>query len=362
MSKGFKSFFITFILSCVIFAYAASHIFNTYVDTFIESLFGIAQSEQSNVSEDFSQTISRPDDSDTSTSDESVDPDFKGASKGSLFILQNELGEVDTVMIMRRKLETNSLMITVIPADTRLYVDGAYQKIRNLLKNRDLEFFKSKMEAIVGVSIDYYFMMHPEDIEAVFTELDGYNYDVPYDMYLEKLPDESIGDESGNIIVDESTDEQFDVSDIITETPQDPFLPDESSPMEESNSNILVDLKAGNVKLDPNIFRQLMTYRRYDSEKEHMLLMKDVFVSLWVQMFSESNAEELRKDLELILPVLDTNYTMEEYDANVDAILGYSAYTKNVIEYPGAFKTMADGSLQFNAEIEKAILLFKDYR
>ena len=94
MSKGFKSFFITFLLSCVLFAYGASYIFENHIDKFIESLFGIAQSEQSEVSDDFSQTISRPDESDTSISDESKDDEYKGTSKGSLFILKNEAGEV----------------------------------------------------------------------------------------------------------------------------------------------------------------------------------------------------------------------------------------------------------------------------
>ena len=45
MSKGFKSFFITFVLACVLFAYGATYIFDNYVDAFIESLFGIAKSD-----------------------------------------------------------------------------------------------------------------------------------------------------------------------------------------------------------------------------------------------------------------------------------------------------------------------------
>lgn len=366
MSKGFKSFFITFILSCVLFAYGASYIFNNHIDNFIESLFGIAKSDESDVVDDFSQTISRPDESkdDTSIGDESTDKEYKGTSKGSLFILKNDAGEVDTVLIMRRKIETKDTLITMIPADMRLYVDGAYQKVRNLLKNRDIEFFKAKMEAIVGVTIDYYFMMDVEDFEPVLTEFDQYSYTIPYDMYLEAPFDESL-DASGDISGDESIADEsigdesivpvFDSSDIIVE------FPDESG-AELPNSNIIVDLKPGRVKLDANVFRQLTIFRRYDEEKEHTALMKDLFTSVFVQMFSESNGEELRTDIEKVLPLIDTNFTMEDYDANVDAILGYSEFTKHILEYPGTYKTLADGTLQFNPEVEKAILLYKDYR
>lgn len=361
MSKGFKSFFITFLLSCVLFAYGASYIFENHIDRFIETLFGIAQSEQSEVSDDFSQTISRPDESDTSISDESIGVEYKGTSKGSLFILKNEKGEVDTVLIMRRKLETKDLLVTMVPADTRLYVDGAYQKVRNLLKNRDIEFFKAKMEAIVGVTLDYYFVMEYEDFEPVFTEFNGYSYTIPYDMYLDTPFDESdVSGDLSDIIVDESNvDESLvpmvDSSDIIVE------IPDESGALLPS-TNIIVDLKAGRTELTADIFRQLTIFRRYNEEKEHTALMKDLFTSVFVQMFSESNGEELRKDIELVLPILDTNFTMEEYDANVDAILGYSEYTKHILDYPGSYKKMADGSIQFNPEVEKAIIMFKDYR
>ena len=364
MSKGFKSFFITFVLACVLFAYGATYIFDNHVDKFIESLFGIAQSDESDVSEDFSQEISRPDESADESTDESKNEDFKGTSKGSLFILRNEAGEVDTVMVMRRKLETKELLMTLIPADTRLYVDGAYQKVRNLLKNRDLEFFKAKMEAIVGVTIDYYFMMDLEDFEPVLKEFDGYSYTVPYDMYLEKPIEEVSGDASGTVSdesigdisdADESLALLFDSSDIIVE------FPDESGSV-LPNSNIIVDLKSGRVTLDYEVFRQLTIFRKNNEEKEHVALMKDLFTSVFVQMFSEDNAEELRKDIELVLPLLDTNYTIEEFDANVDAIFGYSGYTKHILDYPGTYKKLADGSIQFNAEIEKAILQYKNFR
>lgn len=361
MSKGFKSFFITFVLACVLFAYGATYIFDNYVDAFIESLFGIAKSDESDVSEEFSQEISRPDESTDESTDVSTDIEFKGTSKGSLFILRNKLGEVDTVMVMRRKLETKELLMTMIPADTRLYVDGAYQKVRNLLKNRDLEFFKAKMEAIVGVTIDYYFMMDFEDFEPVLTEFDGYLYTVPYDMYLEGEVDESAvsdGSTTDESIVDEST------SFIPFNNSQDDIIeiPDVSDSPIGPESNVIVDLKSGRVTLDYDVFRQLTIFRKNNDEKEHTLLMKDLFTSVFVQLFSEDNAEELRKDIELVLPLLDTNYTMEEYDANVDAILGYSSYTKHILDYPGTYKKLADGSIQFNAEVEKAILQYKNFR
>ena len=146
-----------------------------------------------------------------------------------------------------------------------------------------------------------------------------------------------------------------DSSDIIIE------IPDESGALLPS-TNIIVDLKAGRTELTADIFRQLTIFRRYNEEKEHTALMKDLFTSVFVQMFSESNGEELRKDIELVLPILDTNFTMEEYDANVDAILGYSEYTTHILDYPGSYKKMADGSIQFNPEVEKAIIMFKDYR
>ena len=360
MSKGFRSFFITFVLACVLFAYGATYIFDNYVDDFIVSLFGIAKSENSDVSEEFSQEISRPDQSTDESTDVSTDENFKGTSKGSLFILRNEAGEVDTVLVMRRKLETKELLLTMIPADTRLYVDGAYQKVRNLLKNRDLEFFKAKMEAIVGVNIDYYFMMDFEDFEPVLKEFDGYNFNVPYDMYLEQIVEVSGDGESS--ITDESIADES-ATPAPTENSQGGVIeiPDVSGGV-DSGKIIIVDLKTGRVKLDADVFRQLTIFRKGDDEKEHTILMRDLFTSVFVQMFSESNAKELRKDIEKVLPLLDTNFTMQDYDDNVDAILGYSGYTKHVLDYPGTYKKMADGSIQFNAEVEKAILQYKNFR
>lgn len=349
MSKGFKSFFITFLVSIIIFTYGASYIFNNYVGDFIDALFGIAQSDTSEPSEDFSQTVNRPDESGSDISEESVDPNFKGASKTSLFILQNELGELDTVVVLRRKLETSKVLITAIPADMRLHVDGVYQKVRNLLKNRDIEFFKAKMEALIGINIDYYFMLPYENFEPVLELFDNYKYSIPYDMYLEKPP--VVTDESGATepIVPDTSDIVIDTSGPID--PFDPTLPE-----------IIVDLKKGTTTLDFDVFRQLTIFRRDGVEEAHTNLMVDLFGSLFIQMFAESNADELRADIEAALPLLTTNYNIGEYDANVDAILNYSGYDKNTANYPGSYKVMADGSTQFNAEVEKAIMEFKEYR
>lgn len=338
-------------LACVLFAYAASHIFNNYVDNFIDRLFGIAEGNESDTSDTFSQEISRPDESGSNIGDESIDPNYKGSSKGSLFVLKNEAGEVDTVMLMRRKvdLKNKSILITMIPADTRLYVDGAYQKVRNLLKVRDLEFFRAKIEAIVGVTIDYYFVMDYDDIDTVLDEFDGYTYNIPYDMYLEEIVE---SDESGDVSGDPMTPDE---SGGIIVIPEDP------TPA-EPEVNVIVDLKAGRKKLDADTFRQLTIFRRNDDEAAHTALMQDLFTSLFVQMFSDSNSKELRRDIEKVLPVLDTNYRMSEYDQNVDAILGYSTFVKTTKDYPGTYKKMADGSTQFNPEVEKAISEFRGYR
>lgn len=85
MSKGFKTFFITFLIGVTVFGFAASYLFENVVGDFIDQLLNIAVTSDDGTSQP--QDNSRPEESgDESISDESHGGHFvSGGFQGRVY-------------------------------------------------------------------------------------------------------------------------------------------------------------------------------------------------------------------------------------------------------------------------------------
>ncbi|HPE94568.1 MAG TPA: LCP family protein [Bacillota bacterium] len=344
MSRGFKTFFITFLVGLLVFGLAASYILNNYVDDFIDQMFGLGETSktESTASEDDTSSDASLTDvsSDASRDDVSYSDDFAGESMGTLMIFENAAGEADTIILVRRSKENTRAFATVIPADTRMYIDGKNTELRDLLKTRDAAFFAAKTEAITGVAINYYMIVPFENVNAfaqsLFAKFTNLTYTAPYAMVEIKEPEE-----------DESTDEGSGES--VAEG-------------ESAAPEYIVNITAGKHTLDADMFVGVLYFYLDGSAEKHNALVEGLASTLFTQMYTSSNKSAITDVAEALLSLANTNMTKENVQDNIDIITSYTSFSTTFIKYPGTYRELAGKNIYFNPDIDSAISAFKAYR
>ena len=354
MSKGFKTFFITFLIGVTVFGFAASYLFKNVVGDFIDQLLNIAVTSDDGTSQP--QDNSRPEESgDESISDEShgdtsYPEDFRGESMGTLVILKNQADEADTIILLRRSKTNAAASVAVIPADTRLFIDSVNTELRDLLKTRDIEFFCDKIEAITGVLVDYYVMLDARDVpefaDVFIDEFGPLTFDLPYALRKEK---EQLPEESADVSVPETS-----VS--------DESLPDVSIPEVPEVPEYEYDIPAGRLTLTGETAAVILSHYENGDPANHDKLVSSLMSAVLVRLYTPSNADGLCDVIGDALALADTNMSKSDFEANIDIITSYTAFGTDSLIYPGTYRQVAGGGYYYTPDVDTAINNFKQYR
>lgn len=310
MSKGFRNFFITFILALIVFGFIAYKSVPSVVDFFLPDVSG-SESITSEVSGiDTSHVTSEP-----PTVSLPPDDEIKGTSFTTLLLGKDMYGNIDAAMLLKVNKETRTYLVISIPTDMQLQIDGINQKLKTLLNSRDIGFFTEKIYAITGLKINYYAVF---DVNGLIKAVDSLgpklNYNIPRDMHYE-----------------------------------------------DPSQGLIIDLKKGTTKLTGEIVSHLLRFVPPTGEEGRLAQQRDVIQSILVQMLTLENISKAPTMVETIIENAETNFTIQAFNNNVELIFKYSSFTKQIVQYPGKMNKIGE-DIFFEPDIAAAISLFQQQK
>ena len=93
--------------------------------------------------------------------------------------------EADAIYIVRFDKEKGEYMISPIPGNMEITVNGVKTMLKELYAEKGLQFLIDKVSAVTGLKFDYYTCVHIQDFIDLVDSLGGFTFEVPQDMYYE---------------------------------------------------------------------------------------------------------------------------------------------------------------------------------
>ena len=201
MSSAFRNFFLTLLLSLIVFGLVAWKL----IPSVESALLGPAD-ESVDVSDDASDSgdVSRDD----NVSD--LPPAENGEEVSCLFVGTNDDGRICSLIVTRVSEDRKIYLSSNISASTYVAYGSddngqRYAPLYDILAGRDIGYISSVISGLVGFDIDFCFVSDPSDIGEITALHDGITVNIPYEIrYLlpefSGLPEEELSDEHYDII------------------------------------------------------------------------------------------------------------------------------------------------------------------
>ncbi|MBQ8577431.1 MAG: LCP family protein [Clostridia bacterium] len=221
----------------------------------------------------------------------------------------------DAVIVGRVDKEDRRLVLTALPGNTRVFIDGVHTDLGSVFIDKGLDFFLGKVSALTGFKTDYYAVVAIPAMESIIDRLGGLSFKVPCDMEYE-------------------------------------------DPVEE----LEISLKAGTQWLSGKTAMQVLRYAGYeDRDISRTEVIRDMAVSM---LTSISNITTLGTAPDLYQSLkngVSTNFSLSDFTGNLDMIFRIGTFTVVNYEYPGRMTT-ENGDPMFVPEMDTAISALLQYR
>ncbi len=221
----------------------------------------------------------------------------------------------DAVIVGRVDKEDHRLVLTALPGNTRVFVDGVHTSLGSVFIDKGLDFFLGKVSAITGFSFDYYGVVSIPTMVSIIDQLGGLSYKVPCDMEYE-------------------------------------------DPVE----GLTISLKAGSQWLSGETAMQVLRYADYENRDiSRLAILREMAISMMTsinKITTLAHAPDLYKNLK---NGISTNLRLADFTDNLDLIFRIGDFEVVNYEYPGKM-TVENGDPMFVPDTAKAIAALLQYR
>lgn len=221
----------------------------------------------------------------------------------------------DAVLLGRVDKEDHRLVLTALPGNTRVFVDGVHTSLGSVFIDKGLDFFLGKVSAITGFSFDYYGVVSIPTMESIIDNLGGLSFKVPCDMEYE-----------------------------------------------DPTEGLTISLKAGSQWLSGETAMQVLRYAEYENRDiSRMAILREMAISMMTsinKITTLANAPDLYKNLK---NGISTNLRLADFTDNLDLIFRIGDFEVVNYEYPGKM-TVENGDPMFVPDTAKAIAALLQYR
>ena len=227
------------------------------------------------------------------------------------FPLKERVINTDTILIVHINNDLKKFMISSIPSNMSLLVDGVYKKLSSLYSEKGIQFLCDKVKSVTGLQIDYYAIIALDKFASVIDEFGGVSFNVSTDMVYE-----------------------------------------------DPSQDLVINLAKGEQTLNGDKAVKLLRYRSYsDGDVSRMGVTVDFMRAFFKKI---TGAEYITKASALYAnfsEILETNFMEVDLMENIESILAYPVFETEMITYPGTPKDDI-----FEPNIAAAINTYKQYK
>ena len=331
MKVSLRNFLITFFVSILFFGVAAY-----FISTFVTAT--LTNSIDGNPAVSL-EIITQPIESSVDSEQDDIFANIKGESFNFVIIgtdyqpdlfndyeiedtyvetfpeMRNREYSADAIAIVRFDKEGRKVLISSVPSNMRLKVDGSFTTLGDIYRENGLEFLLDKLTGLTGFEIDKYFVIDVADLAPLVDIFDG------VDFYV--LEDMSYSDPS---------------------------------------QNLTIDLKKGKQHLSGKAAEQLLRFTDYkDSSNSREKTACDFILTLANKISDISYIEKAVSIFTAFDEYITTNYTLEDLADNLDVMAHYQVFEKVTHVYPGKYITVGKNEY-FDPDIKDAISEYTKYR
>ena len=244
-----------------------------------------------------------------------LDYDVEANYTNSFPLRRNRTYSADSIAIVRADKESRTLLISTIPSNMRLKVDGTFTTLGDIYYQKGVDFFVQKLTALTGFEIEKYFVIDVKSFAPILDELGGITFNVPEDM-----------------------------------TYSDP------------EQKLEIDLKRGKQKLDGKLAEQMLRFNNYtNAENSREKTTADFMLAVADKLSDVSFIKKANTLFTAISENVTTNYTLEDLTADLELMSFYKELNKVTTIYPGKYITI-NGRQFFEPDTKKAVGEYAAYR
>ena len=221
----------------------------------------------------------------------------------------------ESIVLLRVNKETGECIFSAIPSTTKMVAGGHSVLLREYYADYGIDALCEKVMAMTGLPIDYYAVIHIDEMIALIDDYGGITYYVNTDMHY---VDETIG--------------------------------------------FTVNLRRGSQKLDGKTALAMLRYPDYpDGDDSRRQCAVDFLKELAKKIITDSDKSNAAVIFRKYKEKIETNFELEDLVANVDLLFAYNKMTIRTYTYPGTTVGTGEGAY-FTPQISQAITFFKSYK
>ena len=250
----------------------------------------------------------------------------------------NEKQEADLIYLVDINSNTQKLMISPIPCETKVNVRGYILRLGMVMAEYGIEMLADTVKSYTGVTPDYYCVFDYENIIELMELFGEVEFDVPMDMFYmpERYPPIEIE-------IDEETGEPLE--EIEEQEPE-------------------IDLERGIQFLDGEKTLQLFRYKDYSNGNLGRISVQMDFIKEFIrQKVTREYYENAMIFYNALKESIVTNMKELDFAKYMELIfsVSMSSYEQVTIEYPGQMVD-ENGAIFYNPSHTTALRRYNDYR
>lgn len=296
MKYSLRNFLVVFFMSIVIFAVAAvflmQYISNSILSSPISDEGGdpiISTEQKEELSENVKNTLSY------------------------LVVGLDDEGKAAYLLLTHINRETGTFLVSDLPANLRIELDGTYRTLGETALDRGLEFVRDKVYALTTVRPDYLFAVEADGFRDLVDRFGGFDFNVPRAMQ-QTFPERGVR----------------------------------------------IDLAAGKQHLNGALALQVLQFSGYDTDVT--LSRSETFRALTVAMCrgiltADNNLMRASEMLPELFLDFTTDMTLGDANRHLDTLFSFGSYELAEFTYPGR----SDGTY-YLPDTTGAEEIYKDYR
>ena len=199
--------------------------------------------------------------------------------RNGFFSLKYRKIETDAILLIRLDKERGHISYTSFPTEAYTKVGEKYLPLREILNDYGIDVLREKVTAITGITVDRYALVSMEDFPGIIDSLGGISYYVPCNM-------------------------QYD----------------------DYAGNVHINLTAGRQLLDGQKALQLLMFNNYtdgiNSRSRTLVSFFEELMSVFAQPVNITKAEDFKKRVD---GMFETDIVLSDFTSNIPLIFRYSS-------------------------------------